>query len=145
MTTRGRIFQGWKLLNPRALGWLWGACMATWGGPLLASEAFYPLSIFRANAILSAAPSVFPEAMLALEKETKALGGTQRSSVAESGTGSGSLCVVGEMTTQQVVEGNDCLNLSQETAPQHTHTPPHRVNSAEHRGTINIYLSTSCP
>lgn len=24
MTTRGRIFQGWSLLNPRALGCLWG-------------------------------------------------------------------------------------------------------------------------
>lgn len=77
MTTRGRIFQSWKLLNPRALGRLWGASTATWGGQLPASEAFYPLSIFRGSAILSAATSVFPEATL--EEETKALGGTQRS------------------------------------------------------------------
>ena len=49
--------------------------MATWGGQLPASEAFYPLRIFRDNAILSAATSVFPEATLVLEEETKALGG----------------------------------------------------------------------
>lgn len=66
-----------------------------------------------------------------LEEETKALrgggggGGAHREAcVAESGMGSGSLWVVGEMTTQQVVEGNDCFNLSQETAPQHTHIHP---------------------
>ena len=123
MTTRGRIFQSWKLLNPRALGRLWGASTATWGGQLPASEAFYPLSIFRGSAILSAATSVFPEATL--EEETKALGGVHREAcVAESGTGSRSLYIVGEMTTQQVVEGNDCLNLSQKTAPQHTRIHP---------------------
>ena len=52
-------------------------------------------------------------------------GGVHREAcVAESGTGSRSLYVVGEMTTQQVVEGNDCLNLSQKTAPQHTRIHP---------------------
>lgn len=66
---------------PGPWGWLWGASIATWGGQLSASEAFYPLSIFRGNAILSAATSVFPEPTLVLEEETKALGGggTQRS------------------------------------------------------------------